>query len=678
MKSIGTKISGIMIFIILLGVIATVGISLYLASGSIRTESLAKWQSETARQALFMDQWLINHKAAVNSVAASVAFTDDLSRENLMNIFGATLRSDSVYQDVYIGFTDNTSIMGSGFPIEELYDWWRATERGWYQLAMTDTNAALITSPYVDSNTGELCITAVRAVIRDGQLIGVIGIDILLPYLKEQTFASTLHPDGASMLLGANGDIYVHPDPALAPNVQTEEIKNINNVAGGAFSDAWKQIDAADGVYRHKGPDGSYSYFASGTLHAVGWHMVTVLPERVIGEVMTQSFTVTMLWLIPIVFIILIISAIVIMYSIRKTVTQPIRTLTVAAEAIADGDIKIESLDSGTTPSRNEVILLERAFSKMIQSFKQQARILTRVAEGDYTMKMDIRSDKDVINLAINQMVEETLRVLHKVATAGVEVADGSKQIANGAQTLAEGSAEQANVVDNLSASMSQIAVKTKENADMAGRAATLADTIKNNAEKGSRQMAEMMEAVKEINQASQSIGKVIKVIDDIAFQTNILALNAAVEAARAGQHGKGFAVVAEEVRSLAAKSAEAAKDTGGLIANSMEKAELGSRIAVDTAASLDEIVSGINESNQIVREIAVSSDLQYESINKINEGVEKVAQVVHQNSATARQSATASLEMSGQSAMLEKLIAQFQLQDEIDKGGSNALPRTR
>jgi methyl-accepting chemotaxis protein len=177
--------------------------------------------------------------------------------------------------------------------------------------------------------------------------------------------------------------------------------------------------------------------------------------------------------------------------------------------------------------------------------------------------------------------------------------------------------------------------------------------------------MDEMMTAVKDINVASQSINKVIKVIDDIAFQTNILALNAAVEAARAGQHGKGFAVVAEEVRSLAAKSAEAAKDTGGLIANSMEKAELGARIADDTAASLVEIVSGINESSQIVTEIAKSSEEQSLGIAQINRGIDQVAQVVQQNSATAEESAAASEEMSGQANMLEELVSQFKLKGQ-------------
>jgi len=365
--------------------------------------------------------------------------------------------------------------------------------------------------------------------------------------------------------------------------------------------------------------------------------------------------------------LILIIIAVIVFFIVHSQ-TKKLPLITAAAEQIALGDIDISNMDSGTSPTNNEIIKLERAFSHMLDSFKKQAYILTRVAEGDYTSKVDVRSDKDVINIAIDLMLAETLNVLNQVATVGVQVADGSKQIASGAQALAQGATQQAATVEQLSTSMSTIAQKTKDNADMAGRAATLAETIKQNAEKGTLQMAEMMDAVKEINQAGQSISKVIKVIDDIAFQTNILALNAAVEAARAGQHGKGFAVVAEEVRNLAAKSAEAAKDTGGLISNSIEKAELGSRIASDTAASLEEIVIGINESTTIVNEIAVSSEEQYQGISQINQGVEQVAQVVQQNSATAEQSAAASIEMSNSSVLLEDLIEQFQLRS----GGAN------
>jgi len=187
------------------------------------------------------------------------------------------------------------------------------------------------------------------------------------------------------------------------------------------------------------------------------------------------------------------------------------------------------------------------------------------------------------------------------------------------------------------------------------------------NAEKGSTQMDEMMAAVRDINTASHNISKVIKVIDDIAFQTNILALNAAVEAARAGQHGKGFAVVAEEVRNLAAKSANAAKETGEMIQNSMDKAQLGSRIAGETASSLTEIVSGINESNRFVNEIARASEGQSVSIGQINTGIDQVAQTIQRNTATAQESAAASQEMSSQASLLQDMISQFKLSEDTD-----------
>jgi len=362
--------------------------------------------------------------------------------------------------------------------------------------------------------------------------------------------------------------------------------------------------------------------------------------------------------------------AVFLTFYISGLIAKPLSIMAAAFEQI--GTRGKLTFDEATNNSANETALRKDELGDCAKGFKgiltHMADIeqnLAVIANGDLTTEVHMLSDDDIIAASLQKTLINLNTMFSEINTASHQVSAGSKQIADGAQSLAQGSTEQAASVEELSASISEIANKTKENAGMATRAAALASEIMLSAEKGSSQMGDMTTAVNEINQASQSISKVIKVIDDIAFQTNILALNAAVEAARAGQHGKGFAVVAEEVRNLAAKSAEAAKDTGGLIQNSMEKAELGARIAGETADSLAEIVSGINESSEIVGEIARSSEEQSLGITQINTGIDQVAQVVQQNSATAQESAAASEQMSSQSSMLEELISQFKLKNQ-------------
>ena len=359
--------------------------------------------------------------------------------------------------------------------------------------------------------------------------------------------------------------------------------------------------------------------------------------------------------------------ALILSFYISGLISKPLVVITnFMKRASSTGDIEFrpEERNAVSTYGQNkdELGVCLKSTAEFIEEINHDIEYLERVANGDLTAKPTPLSANDKLVNALVKTIDGLHGIFGEINESTYQVSDGARQVAEGSQSLAQGSTEQAASVEELSATVSDIEKQTRTNADMAEKAASLANTIKNSAEKGSSQMDDMVSAVNEINQASQNISKVIKVIDDIAFQTNILALNAAVEAARAGQHGKGFAVVAEEVRNLAAKSAEAAKDTGGLIASSMEKAELGARIAQDTASSLVEIVEGINESSQLVGEISASSREQSEAISQINMSLDQVSNVIQQTSATAEQSAAASEEMSGQSETLKGLVARFKL----------------
>ncbi len=347
---------------------------------------------------------------------------------------------------------------------------------------------------------------------------------------------------------------------------------------------------------------------------------------------------------------------------VSVSVGKPVRAIAEAAGRIAEGDT-----DVSVVMGRNDEIgELADAFKRVTEGTRAQVRALEALADGDLTADIEIRGERDSMGRAIRRTISGLNELIGEIQDSSARVSSGAGQIAAGSQALAQGSTEQAAAVEQLSSSITAVAAKTRENAEMVEKAAGLAESIKRSAHEGSSRMDGMTKAVYDINEASQAIGKVISVIDNIAFQTNILALNAAVEAARAGQHGKGFAVVADEVRSLASKSAEAAKETAALIADTMEKASLGARIAGETARSLADITHGIGESSSIMGEIARSSEEQDRAIGEINRGIGQVAQVVHQNSATAEESAASAEEMSDQSEMLRGLVERF----KVDAGG--------
>jgi len=273
------------------------------------------------------------------------------------------------------------------------------------------------------------------------------------------------------------------------------------------------------------------------------------------------------------------------------------------------------------------------------------------------------------IKMALNDITTHLSDTMSEINVAAAQVEVGAQQISSGGQALSLGATQQASAIEELTASIEEVAQETKKNAVNANQADAITAKVQENAGIGNGQMQKMIAAMGEINDSSQNISKIIKVIDDIAFQTNILALNAAVEAARAGQHGKGFAVVAEVVRTLAARSSEAAKETASLIEGSIEKVSTGTAIADDTAVSLNEILQEIEKVTGIVKHIAQASNEQASEIAQITQGIEQVSLVVQTNSATAEESAAASEELTGQAEMLKQMVGSFKLKDQEQIG---------
>lgn len=307
---------------------------------------------------------------------------------------------------------------------------------------------------------------------------------------------------------------------------------------------------------------------------------------------------------------------------------------------------------------------MNRTMEAVATPIEESSRVLQEVARGDLTVAMvgEYKGSYNLIKDGLNHAISSFNDLLSEISIAAEQVALGSKQVSDGSQSLSQGTTEQASSIEELTSSITEISTETKQNAQNATQASSLASITQTEAAQGTEKMNQMLVSMKEINESSANISKINKVIDDIAFQTNILALNAAVEAARAGQYGKGFAVVAEEVRNLAAKSAQAANETTALIESSIVKVENGTRIASETANTLTKISESVQKVNLIVGNIASASNDQATAISQIDQGLSQVSIVIQTNSATAEESAASSEELSGQADMLKEVVQKFRL----------------
>lgn len=365
-------------------------------------------------------------------------------------------------------------------------------------------------------------------------------------------------------------------------------------------------------------------------------------------------------------FIIFIIG-VVITSIIAKKMADPIKAASERLTELSQGNLRDEVEEF---KAEDEIGDLTRALAKTVQTWRDYiGDISASLAELDkgnlrFNIDMEYVGDFAPIKESFEHTINKLNDVFRKLNMSAEEVASGSEQVASGAQALAQGTTEQASSVEELAATINDIHNHVANNAENAKQTSNQTLVAATELGVGKKQMEQMITAMNQINDSSSEISKIIKTIEDIAFQTNILALNAAVEAARAGSAGKGFAVVADEVRNLASKSAEASKNTAVLIEATVQSVQEGADIANQTAQSLDRIVLSSQESAELVQEISQASQEQAASIAQVTQGIDQISSVVHTNSATSEESAAASEELSNQAQILMGLVKQFKIRE--------------
>ena len=532
------------------------------------------------------------------------------------------------------------------------------SSRSWYKL-VTSKQDTIVTETYTSANGSGDAVTVASPVFVNGQIKGVVGIDLNITHMKQILGNVVIGDSGYITLYDLNNQIIYHPGETVVGTNASEA-----NYSSNILEAITNKQDSDAMLYTR----GNTKYY--GSTVPVGDTGYTVLGIMSVDEYTAHTSDILRVLLVGTAACCILLTAICAF--IALSITRPLKRLDNTVSILADGQLDV-TVD---THGRDEVAQLGSNVARIVERLKEYilyideiSAVLNQIGAGNlvFDLHQDYVGEFSKIKDALLNIRNTLTVTLTSIAQTADQVHAGSDQIANGAQGLAQGATGQASSVQELSSAVQELSGQMSEEAEKAVQAGKFLEEIKNELEKSNTQMAAMRKAMEDISIQSTAIRGIIKTIDDIAFQTNILALNAAVEAARAGSAGKGFAVVADEVRSLAGKSAEAAKKTNELIENSVHAVEQGGELTELTADSLTVVE---NKTKQIVETMEAVAQAYRDQANKLSEiskGVDQISNVVQTNSATAEESAAASEELSGQANMMHQQIAMFKLGQDVD-----------